>query len=439
MKSKLIKVILILILIGINLTLILSPGTSDVKNWQNIVSLINQKRTSELFPGCLNYDCGVFYPLTYPPGHFLVIFFFTKILSIAQIGTLLTIKIAILTFYILTLFSFIIFNKFLSSRRNSNKKLKTIDLSLIYLSSLSLILNTQGLGYTDIFFFPFLIFSILSLLRQRYLIAGILFGIASLIKWQPVIILPFLIFYLISLKSKVSTLKKLTLFLVGLFLTVFFLYPLNNNIVNALIFSLHKGAISNIFLSAALNFQWLATYLYRLLFPQIFGPFINGKIDYVTQRGFPFPPIFFFPKLFFVGIYMLILGNYFLRRKDGNINSLLKSSFAAYTSYFMVSSGVHENHLSISLLLALLIFVIEPSLKNRIILLGIDLVNFVNMFIFYGITGKPLFSRVILELDISLFLAFLFCVLYIVLLSNYFSLSSFSPKQTTEEPKGREV
>lgn len=439
MKSKLIKVALILILIGINLTLIPSPGTGDVKNWQNIVSLINQKRTSELFPGCLNYDCGVFYPLTYPPGHFLIVFFFAKVLPVAKIGTLSTIKIAILTFYLLTLFSLIIFNKFLLNRRNSNKKLKAIDLSLIYLSGLSLLLNTQGLGYTDIFFFPFLIFSVLFLLRQRYLIAGILFGIASLTKWQPIIILPFLIFYLISLKSIVLTLKKLALFLTGLSLSVFFLYPLNNNIVNALIFSLHKGAISNIFLSAALNMQWLATYLYRLLFPEIFGPLVDGKIDYITQREFPFPPIFSFPKLFFIGIYMLILGNYFLRRKDGNINSLLKSSFVAYTSYFMISSGVHENHLSVSLLLALLIFVIEPSLKNRIILLGIDSVNFVNMFIFYGIIGRPLFSRVIFGLDISLFLAFLFSVFYTVLLLNYFSLSAFSPKQTTEEPKGRET
>ena len=45
----------------------------------------------------------------------------------------------------------------------------------------------------------------------------------------------------------------------------------------------------------------------------------------------------------------------------------------------MVSSVVHENHLFIALIMSLFLFIVEPNLGNRITLIVVDIVNFVNL------------------------------------------------------------
>src|SRR3989338_6949733 len=248
-KKLILKLLITVFLLSVNLFFINSHGTGDVDNWLKIIDKINTTSISGLFPGCLEYDCGVFYPLTYPPGHFMIIYLIAKIIPASVFGTLFSFKLSILFFYFLGLFSVFIFIK--SFINNPLRQSRTfVDILLIYLSSLSLIYNTSVLGYTDIYILPFLVMSILFLFNNKYILSALFFSVSALIKWQPLIILPLFLF---SFLSRSERLKNIFLFTLGLIIPLFSLAIINPRIFISIRLSLSQGVWNNIFLSAALN------------------------------------------------------------------------------------------------------------------------------------------------------------------------------------------
>src|SRR5438552_18616184 len=62
----------------------------------------------------------------------------------------------------------------------------------------SLIPNSVALGYLDIYFAPFLIAAFFCLQRGHFTIGVVLFAISCSIKWQPLLIAPFICIYVMT-------------------------------------------------------------------------------------------------------------------------------------------------------------------------------------------------------------------------------------------------
>src|SRR3989339_1507431 len=106
----------------INFLLIPSKGTGDVENWTGIISYVRLNPDKNLFPSCLNHQCGVFYPVTYPPGHFLVVYLAARLFP-ANVTPLSTFKLTVALFYLLGFAALYFYNRSQSKIKFSSLKL----------------------------------------------------------------------------------------------------------------------------------------------------------------------------------------------------------------------------------------------------------------------------------------------------------------------------
>src|SRR6185503_16303963 len=82
---------------------------------------------------------------------------------------------------------------------------------------LSLALNAVALGYTDAHFAPPLLLSLLALARGQRAASGALLAAAFLVKWQPLIMLPFFVIWLAADSDRAfgPALRRIAAFLGG--------------------------------------------------------------------------------------------------------------------------------------------------------------------------------------------------------------------------------
>jgi hypothetical protein len=78
----------------------------------------------------------------------------------------------------------------------------------------------------------------------------------------------------------------------------------------------------------------------------------------------------------------------------------VECSLAGYLSYFIFNIGVHENHLFMATILAVLAAALAPDKRWRAVLV-IGLSN-LNLIAFYGFTGSPLPFSPVVGADISI-------------------------------------
>ena len=421
MKIVKAKYILFTIILALYLALVgfsfYSKGTGDVDSWQRYVNVSVSAPLKELIPKCLNYECPFpDFNGTYPPGYILLFLIFSNILPVQILGTFTTVKLIIFFFHILTFLTLIYINILINHYKQSFIR-SVINTLILFGTVISLTLNSLWLGYTDIFIYPFLLLCIFLLLRRKVFFSGIFYSAAVLIKWQPLIILPFLFIYLIkSGRTKLLKIKSVVLFYAGTVIPVLILFPLNPNIFNSIYFALTQGAYNDIVFSSAMNVQWITTYILHVLFPYLFRPLSEGLNSYIVV-GDSFSGLLYLPKLIFWVAYGIIVWKFFRTKAERNSFFLhfLFASIVGYSTYFMFSSGVHENHLSIALLFSLILYLLYPYKKIRLLLLFMDIAHLLNMFIFYGFNGSALI-RSIGSLDLSIPLAVFSIIGFLILL-----------------------
>ncbi|WGK69810.1 hypothetical protein P0082_02805 [Candidatus Haliotispira prima] len=212
---------------------------------------------------------------------------------------------------------------------------------------LSLVLPISH-GYQDIYYMPFLLASFHALARNRFFVASMHFFLAVSWKWQPLLLLPFYLVYLINRLCSQrllhrwyrSSLTWQAILPIILGFTSFTLllgidYPLN--LVK--IFMRH-GSLNY----DAINLSWLASYLQQ--FQEI-----------LITVG----------KWLFIVIFILLILNFLLCnkiytkikcKKDLNLKHFVEHSVLFILAYFLFNTGIHQNHLLIAypLLLILPIF-----------------------------------------------------------------------------------
>lgn len=273
---------------------------------------------------------------------------------------------------------------------------------------LSLILNSVALGYVDIYFAPPLILAFWALRQRKRFWFTVFYTVACLIKWQPLILGPFLALYLIRELDLQKWRTELPIFLrdTGLPAAVIIggtLWKFGPAVLGALENAMNHAVLSGY----ALNYNWLLTHYLRLTQPRRFGPLADGIADYVDATDWS---VIGFSKIAFYVFYAVAL--IVFPRRQRSFDDLLRFTIVGYLAYFTFNTGVHENHLFIAALLGVILYQFSPRdvYAALILVLSANL----NLIVFYGFNGGATYTRQI-GVDIALPLALFNVVFFLVL------------------------
>lgn len=290
--------------------------------------------------------------------------------------------------------------------------------SLILTAALefSLILNSVALGYLDIYFAPFLIAAFFCLQRGHFKMGILMFAISCAIKWQPLLIAPFVCVYVIAaagdgLPGRDKTLQRATPFIIAALVVALPLVVTFG--AGAIIGSLQRAMTRHNFISGyALNFGWLHTWALHLWAPEKYGSLQDGQIDLIQSRD----AVLMLPeKILFYLSYATILIAFALQKKT--FRQLLVYSMLGYLSYFLFNTGVHENHLfPIACLAWILVFIDSSQLVRAI---NLSIAANINLFVFFGVFGQRI-NTVIAGVDMTLLFALANIGLFVGLLLHTF-------------------
>jgi hypothetical protein len=360
-----------------------SPGTSDFNYWRLWTR-------NALIHGLVNgYSAN---DDVYPPLASVFLFGASKLSGRPDIDPFGAIKLVIFVFLLLSAMV---------------TWLWTRDLKITLILYFALLLSSVALGYIDIFFAPSLLLSLWMLKERRLLWFSVFFTLSFLIKWQPIILAPFIALYAleigpglhwrhVDLKRFFSQVILPGFALLGPMIFIFGYRPVGRAF---------KLSLSDPFLSGnALNLNWIITYFLHVGQPARYGGLQNGVADLVTDAP---DVITIVPRLLFYGFYGASIVLFF--RRDKTFQNLLIFATLGVLSYYIFDTGVHENHLFLVTILASLLFWLD--VRFRIVSAILILISNINMFLFYGVDGTLHFPRTVGGLDMALPLA-MFNVLF---------------------------
>ncbi len=377
--------------------------TADVNRWGplNAYSIINTNH---------DYETS-----DYPPISFINLYLALKASLIANVSWMLGIKIILLVYYLATL-AVLIYLSTLVRKRSFEMSIAMS--SGLFLGGLYFVVNSEAFGYLDITYAPFIVFSLILFARGKYLISGICFGLAILVKWMPVIILPAFLFYFISKKGRHYRIDHSAMFKFfgGIILTVGLLiigFLAKHLSLLALVGSLKKAFDRPSLSDAGLNFGWIVHYLMQLIYPETYVGVIRNNF-YIFQL---------ISAVIFLSVIIAILRSLLKRRKD--MASLLQTALMVSWSYFIWRTAVHENHLFITLLLALCLAVLYTNRSNIRQYLWLSFFGLANFVVFFGFPVRessiliPEGFKVILGLPLSVLLAAFHVLIYLIYLRKF--------------------
>jgi hypothetical protein len=366
--------VVILLEILFALLLLRSPGTTDVTLFMGWIDTI-------LHNGIVAaYSTGG----DYPPLGGVILLLVAKIAAFCSIDIFLSFKISLVAALVCGTLCFWGW---------------TLDAALTGLLAVSLYFNGVALGYIDTYLAPTLILSLWALQRKKIALFSALFAVSCLIKWQPLIIAPFLVLHAISiptgdlpsargLAKRWFHLAAPALVLVLGVVLVFGYSPMVATFSHGLQHPLLSGN--------ALNFNWLVTYFLRLFYPDQYGAITNGivyliKIDPSVGWANAIKIVF---VLFYLGALWRLI------KMRASFAGAIECSLVGYLSYFIFNIGVHENHLFLATILAAVGAGLAPDKRLRAVLI-VGMSN-LNLIAFYGFTGSPLTFSPVVGVDASI-------------------------------------
>jgi hypothetical protein len=378
----------------IALSFLYSPGTGDVAIWRN---WIDQMSAFGLVGGFVHSGTD------YPPLSLIILETVSRCANAFGITVFLALKCSLFIFLIATAASFYWFSR---------------NLVLTAALEFSLILNSVALGYLDIYFAPFLIAAFFCLERGHFKMGVLMLAISCSIKWQPLLIAPFICIYVMTtagegLSGRSKAYKRAIPFLIAAIIVVLPLVMMFG--ADVIINSLRRATTMHNFISGyALNFGWLHTWALHLWAPEKYGSLQNGEIDLIQSRDV----LLMLPEkiLFYLSYAAILIA--FARQKK-TFRQLLVYSMLGYLSYFLFNTGVHENHLfPIACLAWILVFIDSSQLLRAI---NLSIAANINLFLFAGAFGQGV-RCVIAGVDITLLFALANIGLFVGLLLHTFRI-----------------
>jgi hypothetical protein len=369
-----------------------SPGTEDVDTLYRWTEEITAYGVSGGF---------VHSGADYPPLAFVFLATVAELAHALGIGWFIALKSSVLLFLAATSACFYWFTR---------------NLILTAGFELALVVNSVALGYIDVYFGLFVIAALFLLQRGNLSLGLVLFTTSCFIKWQPLIIAPFIGIYVLAVARDGPdgngrlrrVIAPFALSAVVVVIPVFAFF-------GASVFDALRRIMSYRYISAnALNLGWIHTWALHLTQPDKYGVLRSGHIDLIVA---PDALTALPEKMLFYATYALVL-IVFARQKK-TFKRLIAYSMLGYMSYCLFNTGVHENHLFLVPCLAWILVSLDPDYLVRCI--NLSIIANANLLLFYGLFGQPLpFARVIAGVDITLCFAVANLCLFFALLVQKF-------------------
>lgn len=326
----------------------------------------------------------------YPPGTLSLFWIADRIFPGGSFGA---IKFLIFTALLLTAFSIGLI-------------VKSINAATVALAVL--IPSTVGLGYIDILFGLPLVLSFWALSTKKYWAFSLLFASASLIKWQPLLLLPFLIIYLLGTAQGSKPWRARSWALAWSLLP-----GLALGLVTCLIFTFGAMGVSlariwgqPFFSGNGLNFEWLLIWLNNGFHGPMRWAYISEVPAWMPILGQALTAI----ALIFIALMFAL--------SKRSYDQLLFTMIVGFVAYSAFNTNVHENHWFIACLLALVALWRLPHL--RLPLLTVIAIAVINLVGLYGMTGvQNVGTRLIGPLDLSVLVALVFVVSTVYLIVTH--------------------
>ena len=393
------------------LLLLRSPGTGDVSSF--FIGWINAVLTQGPADGYRLIDSN------YPPLIAVVLWLAGMLGSAFPLSVFLRFKLSLVAALLVTTICFWRW---------------TSDARLTGLLAVSLVINGVALGYLDTFFAPTLILSLWALQQRRIALFSALFAITSLIKWQPLVILPYLLLHAVSIPSgpasrplwlvkRWGAVVAPALAVIVLTLASFGVEPIRASVT--------QGAGRNYLSGTAQNVNWILTYHLTVSDPERYDAVGDGitrivEVDRIDP-GWPWVRVV---VLAFVAFYLAALWRLFKSR--ASFAAAIECSLVGYLSYFMLNIGVHENYLFLATVLAVAAAALAPETTTRAVLIvGMSTLNLLTV---YGITGAPLGFAPIVGIDVSVIFSAVNVLLFLVFWVEVVSPRRLLAWRTGESP-----
>ena len=260
----------------------------------------------------------------------------------------------------------------------------------------SFTISAIGLGYLDILWAPALVLSLWALQRGRLGAFGALFAVACTIKWQPLVLAPVFLLYIVLTKDSAivatAPLRRLIRTLLPAALVGIVALLLFNPVT--VLKSLAGASMHGLMSGNALNLPWLFGALDQDL---------GSAIAYVSIDDVPgWMPLAC--RVLALASYAVVLLAFW--RGGRTFGRALVAGVLMSLAYFAFNIGVHENHLFLPCLLAVIGVFLLPAYREAFLV--VIVMAQVNLLIFYGVTGVQLIDRVAMGFDLTIPLAVLF-------------------------------
>lgn len=258
------------------------------------------------------------------------------------------------------------------------------------------VIGTIGLAYLDIFAGLWMVAAFLLLIRGIPEGFVVLFACALLTKWQPLVMMPVVVLYLLSQRDSLSQ-KNPRNFVALLLLPAALLAIANwfdiHQVLQAWL-KIQRANDGSFFNAYAFGLQGLVDAAVRIsaMISALQQPSEAlalqhlQAIEIVTRIGTgPWSSARFWISqcLFWFFVLCTLVG--FVRSKR-EVNDLLRCSVQMYVVYFLFRHGVHENHLYIPGLLALVLAARQRAYLHDAVML--NLLHNLNMVYYYSFDGR---------------------------------------------------
>jgi hypothetical protein len=281
---------------------------------------------------------------------------------------------------------------------------------------LSTVVSAMAHGYLDILFAPFLVISLVGVATRRAVPAWVFLWLACFIKHQPFILVPFYIVHLGGIDGVGGLWRFLrqpntwgvAAWTGAAVLLVVIAFGRTETGQWAAVQALQKATAHRDISGNALNAPWIGSYVYQVSKYGELGPARVRE----ARRLLPI-------KAAAVSVLLWVL--WLQMRLPKTPRAGLVAMLAGYLAYFTFNAGVHENHLFVPMLLALVIVTLGSSLdgagaRGTLVPLAIGVVAFahLNLLLFYdwqGLVREPVLIGT-RQLDASVPLAGISLVLF---------------------------
>jgi len=316
----------------------------------------------------------------YPPGSLVTLWAIGRFAGAAGVDQHLSIKILVFTCLVAAATILAV-----ASRRPS----------VAAFAYLALAVNALGLMYLDILFAPFILGAVWAA-RQRHLaLMQVLLVVGCLMKWQPVFVLPFAFIYAIRQRDVMarSDWNRSMRLAAGIIAVLVVTVPLVWGW--PAIDSFYRASRHNTMSSFGANPLWVLTWWLG-----------RGSAERLSTGGIV--SIVYAARWILRALTLLtIIGFWtalraYWKSGDRSVEGWLKYSLVGYLVYFLVSAGVHENHLFLGSLLA-----IALAWQNRRwwwIAATMAVAANLNLVAFYGWSGF-ISRQMFAGLDVTVWLA----------------------------------